>query len=95
MNNELSADASIPLYRSDILVWKSGESAAFFLHGKTGDAAWLALADRYHQRHLEALEGAKADDLARFSVVQHIRDSALSGVRGDDFNLSHDLLNLK
>ena len=95
MNNELSADASIPLYRSDVLVWKAGESAAFFLHGKTGDAAWLALADRFHARYQETLQGAKEDDLARFSVVQHVRDSVRSGERGDDFYLSRDSINLR
>lgn len=95
--NTLSADTDSPLYRSDVLVWKSGESAAFFLHGKTGDAAWLALADRYHARYTESLQGAREDDLGRYSALMHIRDRAYDlGIgQGDDWLLSRDLLRLR
>ena len=88
--NTLSADSSEPLYRSDVLVWKSAESAAFFLHGRTGDAAWLALADRYHQRYNEALQGAKEDDLGKFSAPMHIRESSSDFGRSDDWELERD-----
>lgn len=94
-SNELSSDSDEPLYRSDILVWKSAESGAFFLHGKTGDAAWLALADRYHARYLEALQAAKEDDLGKSPVPFHIRDSQREGGPGDDFFLDHDNLRLR
>lgn len=88
--NSLTSDSSEPLYRSDVLAWKSAESAAFFLHSRTGDAAWLALADRYHQRYSDSLQSAKEDDLGKFSAPMHIRDSAYERERGDDFGLDRD-----
>lgn len=88
--NDLVNDTDEPLYRSDVLVWKSAESGAFFLHGKTGDLAWLALADRYHQRFTESLEGAREDDLAKSSPASHVRDSAGGYGRGANWDLSHD-----
>jgi len=89
--NTLTSDSSEPLYRSTVLVWKAGESAAFFLHGRTGDAAWLALADRYHARFLEDLQGAREEDLGKWSPVTHIRDSAYDWDRGDDFGIDRDI----
>lgn len=88
--NTLTSDSDSPLYRSDVLVWKASEAAASFLFARTGDQSWLALAERYHARYLESLQGAKEDDLGRFSPVMHIRDAALSGDRDDDYLLSHD-----
>lgn len=91
-NNSLTSDSDEPLYRSDILVWKAAEAATYFLHGKTGDAAWLALADRFHQRYADELQSAKEDDIGKYSAVSHVRDTYGLGVRGDDFWLSHDRL---
>lgn len=93
--NVLSSSTDEPLYRSDVLVWKSAESGAFFLHAKTGDAAWLALADRYHARYTEALEGAKSDDMGKYASVTHIRDSYYDNTRGDDFYINRDGLWLR
>lgn len=93
--NTLTNSTDVPLYRSDILVWKSAESAAFFLHGKTGDAAWLALADRYHQRFAESMQSAREDDLGRFSVPAYVRDKAYSFGRGDDFWIDRDPIFLR
>jgi len=89
--NTLAADTDEPLYRSDVLVWKGSEAACFFLHAKTGDTAWLALADRYHLRYLEALEGAINDDLAKSSPIMHVRDAYLEDGHSDDYALNHDL----
>src|SRR5438105_2958249 len=95
--NTLVNSTDITLYRSDVLVWKSAESAAFFLHGKTGDQAWLVLADRYHQRYGEALQGSREDDIGRYSPAAYVRDriSDLGFGRGDDYWLSHDSLRLR
>jgi hypothetical protein len=93
--NTLTVDADIPLYRSDILVWKAGESACYFLYSKTGDQSWVGLADRYHARYVEALQGAREDDLGRASPVTHIKDRGRLPGRGDDFWLSHDSLYLR
>lgn len=93
--NSLAASTDVPLYRSDVLVWKAAESAAYFLFGKTGDQAWMALADRYHVRYTEALQGAREDDLAKFSTASYVKDRAVSSGRGDDFFLSHDPLGLR
>jgi len=88
--NTLVSASDTPLYRSDVLVWKAGESSCFFLFGKTGDQAWLALADRYHARYTEAMQGAREDDLGKYSAPQYIKDKAFTFGRGDDFYLSHD-----
>ena len=88
--NTLSADTDRPLYRGDVLSWRASESAAFFLHSRTGDRSWLDLADRYHARYLEALQGAKEEDLARMSPVTHIRFGG-GGTVGDDYFLDRDV----
>lgn len=93
--NSLSSDSDEPLYRSDVLVWKAAESCSFLLHGKTGDAAWLQLADRFHARYLEALQGAKEDDLARYSPTTYVRDSAGRYGRSSDWYVEHDDLRLR
>lgn len=94
-NNDLALTTDEPLYRSDVLVWKSAEQAAFFLHGKTGDAAWLALADRWHERYKEALQGAREDDLGKYSAAIHVRDRGGDWPLGDDWFLNHDPLILR
>ena len=89
--NALAADTDEPLYRSDVLVWKAAEAAVLALHGKTGDAAWLQLADRFHQRYNEALEGAREDDMGRYSAVGYVQDRAYTQQGfGDDWFISHD-----
>jgi len=93
--NTLVADTDQPLYRGDLLVWKAAESGAFFLLARTGDDSWLQLADRYHARYLEAFEGAKADDLGKYSAVGRVRDTWASGDRGDDWLLDHDPILLR
>lgn len=93
--NSLSASSDVPLYRSDVLVWKSAETAVFYLFGKTGDAAWSALADRYHSRYQESLQGAREDDMAKYSEASYVRDRAFTYGRGDDFDISHDSLWLR
>lgn len=90
--NSLSADTDSPLYRGDILVWKVAESGAFFLYARTGDQAWLQLADRYHARYLESFNEAKEEDLGKFSPAAYIRDRATAFDRGDDWYISHDPL---
>lgn len=92
--NTLTSDSSMPLYRATILIWKAAESGCFFLHARTGDAAWLSLADRYHQRYLEDLQGAKEDDLGRMSVRSHVKDAYTEGELGTDFWIGHDPLRL-
>jgi len=95
--NTLVNSTDVPLYRSDVLVWKSAESAAFFLHGKTGDQAWLVLADRYHQRYGEALQGSREDDLGRYAAASYVRDKAwdINAGRDDSFYLNRDSLSLR
>lgn len=93
--NNLSSDSDEPLYRSDVLVWKTAESSCYFLHGKTGDAAWLALSDRFHVRYLESFQAAREDDIGKFSPSWHVKDSMHMGVHGDDFYLDHDDLRLR
>lgn len=89
-----SADTTYPLYRADILVWKSGETAAYFLFSKTGDQSWAVLAERYHNNYNESLSGARLDDLAKNSSASKIRDVLYSGLPyygpGSDFSLDHD-----
>jgi len=93
--NTLTAETDRPLYRADILIWKASESCSFFLHARTGDQSWLALADRYHARYLEALQGAKEEDLGRFGAVGHVRFSDSGVGVGDNFWLDRDPLSLK
>ena len=93
-NNSLASDSDQPLYRASVLIWKAAEACCFFLHARTGDAAWLALADRYHQRYLEDLEGAKEDDLGKFSVRSHVKDGYGEGELGSDWYISHDPIRL-
>lgn len=93
--NTLSSDSDSPLYRSDVLVWKTAESACYFLYGKTGDQAWLGLGDRYHARYVEALDGAKAEDLGRWSPPFHLRDIGRTAGFGSDFWLNRDDLFLR
>lgn len=91
--NELVNPTDSPLYRSDILMWKAAESCCFFLYGKNGDQAWLQLADRFHARYAEALQGGREDDLGKQSLLTHVRDTHYDlGRRGDDFYLDHDPL---
>ena len=91
--NTLTADADEPLYRSSILVWKAAESCCYFLHARTGDNSWETLADRFHQRFAEDLQGAREEDLSRQSAATHIRSRDGVG-RDDDFWISHDSLRL-
>lgn len=93
--NTLSSDTDSPLYPSEILVWKVAEAGAYFLHARSGDAAWLALADRYHARYLEVLDRAKEADIGRWSANAYIKDGSALGNLGDDHALSHDYLRLK
>jgi hypothetical protein len=90
--NTLTVDADKPLYRSDVLVWKSGASAAFLLFAKTGDIAWSQLATTYLNLYKDSLQGAVMDDLGKNSPAKRIRDVLYShphGVR-DDFWINHD-----
>lgn len=91
--NTLVDAADSPIYRSTILIWKAAESCAFFLHARTGDLAWLQLADRYHQRYLEDFQGAKEDDLGKFSPLGHVKDAYESGL-GSDYFIDKDPLRL-
>jgi len=93
-SNTLTAESDMPLYRGSVLIWKAAESACFFLHARTGDKSWLDLADRYHTRYQEDLQGAREDDLGKFSPVTHVRDAWTEGERGDSFWLTHDPLSL-
>ena len=90
-NSLASSDSSSPLYPSEVLIWKSAESAACFLFARTGDQAWTVLADRYHLRYQEALANAVETDLLRYSPAGHVRDSTTDGSVSDDFNLDHDV----
>jgi hypothetical protein len=71
-----SNDTTSPLYRSDVLVWKSAETAAYLLFSKTGDQSWAVLSERYHNNYNESLLGAKLDDLGKNSPAHKIRDTA-------------------
>lgn len=93
--DDISATTDQPLYRADVLVYKAAEACCFFLLARTGDQAWQALSDRYHQRYQEQLEGAKQDDLARFSAVGHVRDAWAEGQRGDTFWIDKDPIRLR
>jgi len=84
-------DTDVPLYRPDILKWKSAESAAAFLLAKTGDQAWAALADRYHSRYNEALAAGKDDDILKQSLPTIIGPEPGVGMRSDEFLVDHDL----
>ena len=86
-----SSDTDVPLYRSDVLKWKSAESAAAFLLAKTGDAAWGALADRYHERFNDAFAAAKEDDILKQSLPTRIGPEPGIGMRSDEFQLDHDV----
>lgn len=88
--NALANDTDEPLYPSDVLVWKAAEAGAFFLYARNGDQAWVALADRYHQRYLEAFELAKLDDLSKNSPARHVRDALVDSEPGDDFLINRD-----
>ena len=93
--NTLTSETDEPLYRSDILIWKSAESCAYFLHARTGDDSWMTLADRWHTRYAESLQGAREEDLGRQSAPRHVRDTFYSGDRGDDYWLSRDPIGLR
>lgn len=88
--NDLDEDTDEPLYRSDVLVYRIAESGAHFLYARTGDKSWLDLADRYHDRYKESLEGALNDDLAKSSPVTHIKDALLETTHGDDWYINRD-----
>lgn len=91
-SNTLTGATDKPLYRSDVLVWKAGASAAFLLFAKTGDAAWRDLATMYLDQYEKSLIGARLDDLGRNSPAHKIRDVMHSPFRGarDDFDIDHD-----
>lgn len=72
--NDLTAPTDAPLYRSDVLVWKSAMSAAYLLYAKTGDTNWVDLADRYSAQYEKSLVGARLDDLGKNSASHRIRD---------------------
>jgi hypothetical protein len=88
---DFADDADVPLYRPDVLKWKSAESAAAFLLAKTGDQAWAALADRYHSRYNEALTAAKEDDILKQSLPTLIGPEPGIGLLSDEFLLDHDV----
>ena len=90
--NSLTTGSDKPLYRSDVLVWKSGASAAFLLFAKTGDQSWVQLATTYLTLYKDSLAGAIMDDLGKNSPAKKIRDVMYSGLYGgrSDFFLDHD-----
>ena len=88
---DFADDTDVPLYRSDLLKWKTAESAASFLLAKTGDQAWAALADRYHGRYNDAFDTAKDDDRLKQSLPTRIGPEPGIGMRSDEFQLDHDV----
>ena len=89
--SSLTNDTDVPPYRGDILVYRVAQAGASFLHARTGDAAWLNLADRYQVHYKESLEEAIEDDLAKNSSASYIRDAALTDVTpGGDWFIDHD-----
>mgnify|MGYP001605589183 CR=1 FL=1 len=93
--NTLTADTDEPLYRGSILVWKAAETCAYFLHARTGDNAWMTLAERWHARYAEDLQGAREDDAGRASMATHVRDTSYGGDHGTDYWISRDPLGLR
>lgn len=89
--SSLTNDTDSPPYRGDILVYRLAQAGASFLHARTGDAAWLNLADRYNQHYKESLEAAMEDDLAKSSSASYIRDAAITDITpGGDYYIDHD-----
>ncbi len=88
--NTLVNGTDTPLYRADVLVWKSGASAAYLLLAKTGDAAWAQLAQSYTAEYDKSLLGAKLDDLGKNSPASRIRDVYWKFAFPSDLAISHD-----
>jgi hypothetical protein len=89
--NSLTDDGSIPLYRTDVLVWKAAASCAFMLYAKNGDESWHNLATAYLTQYEKSLIGARLDDLGRNSPASKIRDVTHRSVNiGTDWELDHD-----
>jgi hypothetical protein len=89
--NTLSDGADVPLYRSDVLVWKSAASCAFLLYAKTGDDNWMQLADRYTIQYDRSLTGARLDDIGKNSPAHKIRDVYGYQYLSGDYNIDHDI----
>lgn len=85
-----TSDSDTPLYRPDLLKFKTAEHGAARLLGQTGDEAWARLADLFHKRYEEALQSAKDDDLARSSSPTRISPHVPGVLQSDEFALSHD-----
>lgn len=83
--NTLSSDSDVPLYRSDVLVWKSAASGAYLLYAKTGDEAWINLGDRFLQNFERQLSSALLDDVGRNSPNHRVRDVLYDPVRGGPY----------
>lgn len=87
---DLDDDTKSPLYRPDVLKWKSAQSAAAFLYSRSGDQVWLALIDKFGDFYDKALEAAKEDDLLKQSTPQTIGIPEATGLTSDEFLLDHD-----
>ena len=87
---DLDDDTDTPLYRPDVLKWKSAQSAAAFLYSRSGDQVWLALIDKFGDLYEKAFEAAKEDDLLKQSTPQTIQIPEALGMSSDEFNLDRD-----
>lgn len=87
----MTKDTDVPMYHPAMLRHKTSESAAAFLLGKTGDAAWATLADRYNKKFDEAYQAAKEDDLQRASSPTAITPEDAGTLMSNEFALSHDV----
>ena len=87
----LATDSDTPMYRPDLLKFKTAEHGAARLLGQTGDEAWARLADLFHKRFEDALKSAKEDDLAKSSSPTRISPVVPGVLQSDEFALSHDV----
>lgn len=91
----IGTDSDRTIYRSDVLRWKAGETAAWSLFNRTGEATYRNSASDWHVRYLESLKAAIEDDLLKYGAMDHVRDVETSGAKiGDDFLASHDVESL-
>jgi hypothetical protein len=82
---DLKTPTDQPVCPSEVLEWAAGARAAQFLHGKTGDAKWRAMAGDYNlvlmgtnRGTMGVLEQALHDDSHRFGLPTGLQGSGLT-----------------
>ena len=89
----LSDDADEIGVPRSVIVWAVAADGASMLFAKTGDISWQNRADHFSARYLIEEERYRAMELERTSPPTSIkrRKGVMGGLRGTDFETSHDL----